>query len=90
MPPAEGPRGGGPPAKGPRGGDPLRGLGGDTLGWGYPKRIYKAPTDYTKPRNIRQTPRNTIQSPDRLYKAPIDYTKPPKDYTKLLKDCRNL
>ena len=28
-----------------------------------PKRLYKAPTDYTKSWN-------TIQSPDRLYKAP--------------------
>ena len=43
---------------------------GDTLGWGHSERLYKAPTDYTKPRNIRQRPRNSIQSPDRQYKAP--------------------
>ena len=35
--------------------------GGDRLGWGHIKRLYKAPQDYTKPRQ-------TIQSPDRQYK----------------------
>ena len=49
----------GPGGEGPRGG----GIdwGGDTS-----DRLHKAPTDYTKPRNIKQSPRNTIQSPDRL------------------------
>ena len=49
------PRGlGGAPAEGPGG-------GGGGIDWGRdtPKRLYKAPTDYTKPRQ-------TIQSPDRL------------------------
>ena len=31
------------------------------LGRDTPKRLYKAPTDYTKPRNITQSPRHTIQ-----------------------------
>ena len=44
--------------------------GGDTS-----DRLYKSPTDYTKPRNVRQSPRNTIQSPDRQCKAPTDNTK---------------
>ena len=32
------------------------------IGVGHIRRLYKAPTDYTKPRQI-------IQSPDRLYQA---------------------
>ena len=44
------PRGGGG-----EGGRPPRGPGGRRS----PRRLYKAPTDYTKPRNIRQSPRNT-------------------------------
>ena len=40
-----------------------------SLGPGGPKRLYKAPTDNTKPQQ-------TIQSPNRQYKAPKDYTKP--------------
>ena len=51
-------------------GSPAEGPGGDTLGWEHLKRLYKAQTDYAKPRNIRQSTRNTIQSPDRRYKAP--------------------
>ena len=43
---------GGAPAEGPG--------GGDTLGWGHPKRLNKAPTDYTKPQNMTQSTRNTI------------------------------
>jgi len=37
---------------------------GRGIDWGRdtPKRLYKAPTNYTKPQN-------TIQSPDRLHKA---------------------
>ena len=59
---------GGAPAEGPRGGGgggraPAEGPGGE------------APKDYTKPRQI-------IQSPYRLYKPPKKYTKPQKDYTK--------
>ena len=61
-----------------------------------PKRLYKAPTAFTKPqkdnrkpRQTLQSPRQTIQSPDRLYKAPIDYTKPPKDYRNLLNIRQN-
>ena len=53
---------------GEEGGAPAEGPGGDRLGWGHFKRLYKAPTDYTKPQKI-------IQSP--LYKAPKDYTKTP-------------
>ena len=38
--------------------------------WPNPtNRLYKAPTDYTKPQQ-------TIQSPNRQYKAPTDNTKP--------------
>ena len=37
--------------------------------WGSHKRLYKAPTDNTKPRQ-------TKLSPDRQYKAPTDNTKP--------------
>ena len=52
---------GGAPAEGHRrrcrGGRGARGgRGGDRLGWGHPKKLYNAPTDYT--------------SPDKLYKAP--------------------
>ena len=66
------------------GGRPPRGLGWEEGGWGEgaidwgrdtPKRLYKAPVDYTKSRQ-------TIQSPDRQYKAPEKYTKVPKHYTK--------
>ena len=39
----------------------------------------EAPKDYTKPRQL-------IQSPDRQYKAPKHYTKPQKDSTKPEKD----
>ena len=42
---------------------------------GNPKKLYKAPTDCTKPRQ-------TIQNPNRLYKAQKNYTKPPDDNTK--------
>ena len=42
---------------GPRGG-----------GGGSPNRLYKAPTDYTKPQQL-------IQSPNRQYKAAKHYTK---------------
>ena len=35
-----------------------------------PDRLYKAPTNYTKPQQTIQSPRKTIQSPDRLYKDP--------------------
>ena len=35
---------------------------------GGPKRLYKAPTDNTRPQQ-------TIESPDRLHKGPTDYTK---------------
>ena len=35
-----------------------------------PKRLYKAPTDNTKPQKDYTKPQNIIQSPDRLYKAP--------------------
>ena len=78
-PPAGGPRRGGRPRRGPGGGGRpprvhrrrrgARGGGARRGAWGSPKRLYKAPTDYTKPRQ-------TIQSPNRLYKAPTDYTKP--------------
>ena len=55
--PAEGPRGGALPPRGPVGGGaPAEGPGG-----GSPKRLHKAPTDFTKPQQ-------TIESPDRLYK----------------------
>ena len=37
------------------------------VAWGHLQRLYKAPTDYTKPRW-------TIQSPTRLYKAQEHYT----------------
>ena len=57
--------------------------GGDRLGSGHPqktiqspRRLYKASTDNTKPRQTLQSPRKTIESPDRLYKAPTNYTKP--------------
>ena len=68
-PPAEGP---GPPAEGPgaarRGawGRPPRGLGPPEheITRQSPNRLYKAPTDNTKPRHIRQ-------NPDRQYKAPV-------------------
>ena len=42
------------------------GGGGGGIDWDRdtPNRLYKAPTDYTKPRNIRQSPRNIIQSPE--------------------------
>ena len=78
------PRGpvGGPPAEGPRGG----------IDWGGDKsdRLYKAPTDYTKPLNIRQSPRNIIQSPDRLYKAPTNTPKISKDHRNLQNIRQNL
>ena len=38
------------------------GRGGIDWGGDTSDRLYKAPTDYTKPRNIRQSPRNIIQS----------------------------
>ena len=59
----------------PWGGAARRGAWGDTLGWGSPDRLYKDPTDCTKPRQTIQSPRNTIQRPNRLYKAPTDNTK---------------
>ena len=82
--PPRGPVGGGPPAEGPRGGAARRGAegdggeGGDRLGSGHPKRLYKAPTDYTKPQQ-------TIQNPNRIYKAPQSLHKTIKHYTKLSK-----
>ena len=53
-------------------------------GGGRPKRLYKAPTDYTKPRL-------TIQIPDRLYKG-IKYwtkTKNVKQRPKILNKSSN-
>ena len=77
-PPAEGPRGGGAARRGaPWGGAARRGARGS------PKRLYKAPTGYTKPRK-------TIQGPNRLYKDPTDYRKPPKDYRKTQNIKQNL
>ena len=51
--------------------DALLGLPGPGLGGGggSPDRLYKAPTDYTKQQNSRQ-------SPDRLTKPPKGYKKP--------------
>ena len=60
-----------PRGVGPEGG----GGGGDRLGWGHIRILYKAPEDYTKPQL-------TIQSPDRLYKAPTDNTKAQQDYAR--------
>ena len=48
---------------------------GDRLGWGHMRILYKAPTDYTKPRK-------TIPSPDRLYKAPKRLDKDTRYQTK--------
>ena len=52
-------------------------------------RLYKYPTDYTKPRKDFTKhrkdftkPQQTILSHNRLYKYPTDYTKPRKDFTK--------
>ena len=42
------------PRLGPPPPPPPWGPGGDRLGWGHIKRLYKAPTDYTKPQNIIQ------------------------------------
>ena len=77
-PPSVGLGPGGTPAEGPWEGAPAppwataaavgpREGGGDRLEWGHPKRLYKAPTDYTKPQKI-------------LEEAPTDYTKPQKHY----------
>ena len=52
------------PIGGGEGGAPAQGPGGgNRLGWGHLKRLYKGPTDYTKPHkdytkteNIRQNP----------------------------------
>ena len=85
---AEGPRGGGRPPRGPVGrGRPPRGLGREEGGeGGSPKRLHRAPTDNTKPRQYKAPtdntrPQQTIQSLNRQYKDPTDYTKPPKHYT---------
>ena len=72
--PAEGP-GGGPPtppwatagAAVVPGGEGGKGVGGDRLGWGHVGILYKAPRDYTMPRQ-------TIHSPSKLYKSPTDNT----------------
>ena len=61
-------------------------MGGATLGWGYMRLLYKAPTNYTKPLSNGlykaqadyTKPQQTIQSPNRQYKAPTDCTKPQK------------
>ena len=49
--------------------------GGDILGWGHIRILYKAPTGYTKLQKDYTKHQQTIQSPDRLYKAPNYYTK---------------
>ena len=69
------PRGEGPPAEGPRGGRPtalghrrrLGAWGRDRLGWGHIRILYKAPTEYSKPRQA-------IQSPKTLHKDITYYT----------------
>ena len=68
----------GPPAEGPGGGAARRGEGGlapaeghGKGGGGSPKRLYKAPTDYTKPQKDYTKPRQTIQSPGILKKTKI-------------------
>jgi len=72
-----------PPPWGPGGGEV-----GDRLGWGHIRILYKAPEDFTKPRQTIQSPKATklqkdytklqknIQSPKKLYKAFKNYTKP--------------
>ena len=67
-------------AVGPGGG--REGGGGDRLGWGHIRRLYKAPTDYTKPRNIIQSPDRLYKDIERLCKAPEDYTFDLKVYTR--------
>ena len=49
------------------------------MGWGHIRILYKAPTDYTKPRQ-------TIQSLNGLYKAPRRLHKDPN---RLYQDIRN-
>ena len=56
--------------------------GGDRLGWGHIRILYKTPTDYTKPQQTIQSPDKLYKAPERLYKAPTDYTKPQANYTK--------
>ena len=68
--PPGGPVVGGRPPRVPVGGAPAEGPGRREGRVGSPKRLYKALTDYTNPRQTIQGPRNTIQSPNRLYKAP--------------------
>jgi len=55
--------GGGPPAEGPPPPPPPWGGGGrEGRRGGSPKRLYKAPTDYTKPQKDYKKPRQIIQS----------------------------
>ena len=51
---------------------------------GGPKRLYKDPTDFTKPKKdyIYTKTQQTIESPDRLYKDIKRLCKDPKHYTK--------
>ena len=63
--PPRGPVGEGPPAEGPPPPPPWGPGEGARRGarGGSPKRLHKAPTDYTKPQQTIQSPGNTIQSP---------------------------
>ena len=54
------------------------------LSGGSPKRLYKAPTDYTKPQSDYTKPNRLYKAPtgNSPYKAPTEYTKPEKTITK--------
>ena len=69
-PPAGGARGGEAPADWPRGGAAGGGARRGARKWGGSlERLYKAPTDFTKPQKDNIKPRQTIQSPETLYKG---------------------
>ena len=63
----------------------------DRAGWGHIRILYKAPTDYTKPRQTLQSPKKTIQRHRILDKNQKYYTKTynirqkPKTIRQLLK-----
>ena len=49
--------------------------GGDRLGWGHIRILYKAPKDYTKPQQ-------TIQSPQKIYTKTYKIRQQPKTLNK--------
>ena len=63
--------------------------GGDRLGWGHVRILYKAPKDYTKPHKTIQRHKISYKAPRKVYKDPkiLDKTLKKLDKNKHMKQA---